>query len=377
MNYNQDQSLLSHAAPGTVTVHNEVKVDTSITAVILAGSRDFGQCALASKTPPALWPICGKSAISRLLEHLASQGIRHAVICSNGHRLLFRQAIGEFNSMEVSFCDETLPAGTAGCIRDSARISPNETFLILSAQSIAMPDMQQLIVEHRARQSDLTIIFCHDEGDDGRVNPRAQFFVCDRRVLRFIRPKGYCDIKEDLIPALFKESKKVIARNISTPAMAFRNHEEYLRAIGWHLANGGANDMGVEYKYGKYGEDVLIAPDAVIDPTAKIFGPAIIMGKSVIAGEAVVFGPVVFGRGVRIGENSLIETSVLWDEVTIGQDSMISNCVVDKGASIPSGTVAKNKALLQGQKAYQMASRQFFNSISRIKGPRPGRAGSD
>jgi NDP-sugar pyrophosphorylase family protein len=377
MNYNQDQSLLSHVAPDAGTIRQGVKVDTSITAVILAGSRDFGQCALASKTPPALWPISGQTAISRLLEHLASQGIRHAVICCNGHRPLFRQAIGGLNSMEVSFCEETLPSGTAGCIRDSARISPNDTFLVLSAQSIVLPDMQELVGEHRTKQSDLTILFCQDEGDDAGVNPRAQFFVCDQKVIRFIRPKGYCDIKEDLIPALFQERRKVIARNITTPAMTFRNHEEYLRAIGWHLANGGVNDMGGEYKYGEYGKDVLIGPDAVIDVTAKIFGPAIIMGKSVIAGGAIVFGPAVVGRGAHIGENSLIETSVLWDGAVIGENSIISGCVVDMGASIPSATIAKNKALLQGQTAYQMASKQFFTSLSRIKNSRSGRARID
>jgi len=53
-------------------------------AVILVGARDFGRCPLASRLPTALWSVLGRPILERLLTHLADQGIRQVVVCSNG-----------------------------------------------------------------------------------------------------------------------------------------------------------------------------------------------------------------------------------------------------------------------------------------------------
>jgi len=91
----------------------------SVKAIILVGSRDFGRCPLASRLPTAMWPVAGKTVLERLLIHLADQGIKKAAICGSDISALLSEQILADDRLELSFVDESLPVGTAGCIREA------------------------------------------------------------------------------------------------------------------------------------------------------------------------------------------------------------------------------------------------------------------
>ena len=74
-------------------MHKESVKRQKIKAVILAGSRDFGRCPLASRLHTALWPVAGKPVLERLLQHVSHQGIKQAVICYNGDSSLLTELI--------------------------------------------------------------------------------------------------------------------------------------------------------------------------------------------------------------------------------------------------------------------------------------------
>jgi NDP-sugar pyrophosphorylase family protein len=353
MEYNQEQLMYTPDKLHAGSPEPQVTVDTGITAVILAGGRDCGQCKLASKTPPALWPIVHQAAISRLLDNLASQGIRRAVICCNGHESRFRQSLG-ISPLELSFSKETMPSGTAGCIRDAAKISLDGLFVVLSAQSFVLPDLQHLVRKHMTTRSALTVVFCQNGGSATGASGAsgAQVYICDRAITKHILPRGYFDIKESLIPALLRVGRKVTAVSVGWPAMPFRNHREYLRTVGRYLAGG----MGDEARFAgdgrRHGDGVVLAAGALVHPTVKCLGHVVIMEGSVVAANAVIVGPVVVGRNVRIAGDAFIENSVLWDGAAIGRGSFVANCVVDGGVSVPPGAVVLDKALLSGETSW-------------------------
>ncbi|MHC4630786.1 MAG: hypothetical protein ACYS9C_05885, partial [Planctomycetota bacterium] len=77
-------------------------------AIILAGSRDFGRCPLALRLPTALWPVAGKAVLECLVVHLANQGIKEAIICSNGDGALLAESIQADNRLELKVLNESL-----------------------------------------------------------------------------------------------------------------------------------------------------------------------------------------------------------------------------------------------------------------------------
>ena len=107
----------------------------NVKAIILVGNLDFGRCPLASRLPTALWPVLGKSVLERLLNHLADQGIKKAVICGSGASSLLEKRDLADDRLALSFVDEKLPEGTAGCIRDAVS-DGNEELLIVFPASI-------------------------------------------------------------------------------------------------------------------------------------------------------------------------------------------------------------------------------------------------
>jgi len=52
-----------------------------IRVVVLVAGQDFGRCPLAARLPAALWPVMGRSALERLLDHLADEGIKKVAVC--------------------------------------------------------------------------------------------------------------------------------------------------------------------------------------------------------------------------------------------------------------------------------------------------------
>jgi NDP-sugar pyrophosphorylase family protein len=47
-----------------------------------------------------------------------------------------------------------------------------------------------------------------------------------------------------------------------------------------------------------------------------------------------ITGPSVIGRGCRICKNAVIENSLLWDDITVGEGSIIINSIIASGAKI-------------------------------------------
>src|SRR3972149_4820856 len=131
----------------------------NIKAVILAGGCDFWPHSTGIRLSTPLWPVAGKSVLERLLVHLAAQGIERAVICSNGSGALLVKSINTDNCPTLEFVDESLPLGTAGCIRAAAGSDKDTLLLVFAAGMICPPDIGLLINAHRSGKSDLTVMF--------------------------------------------------------------------------------------------------------------------------------------------------------------------------------------------------------------------------
>jgi exosortase len=299
----------------------------TITAVALAANTDFGRCRLASRIPPALWPIEGENAISRLIKKLANLPVRKTVICCNGNKSIFQKTIAGSDSMELLFLDEKMPFGTAGCIREAIQLSSDNIILAIPSQILEAPDLSEAIARHKESGAILTIISGNNENEKSNVH----IYIANREAAEYIPAKGYFDIKENLIPALVRNNKKIIAETLPLHLYSFRNHCQYLETICKYLS---------ERK-----QDIIISDNVNISSSAKIFGPAIIMSNTIIEDDAIIMGPAMVGRNVKIGKGSLVEQSILWDGTNIKKECCITNCVTEYNTTIPSYSNISNKAI--------------------------------
>jgi len=317
----------------------------SVKALILVSNRDFGRCPLASRLPTALWPVLGKSVLEHLLKHLADQGIKKAVICGSGaHSLLDKRNLTD-DRLELSFVDETLPVGTAGCVRDAIGDGTEELLMVFPASIVCPPRIDELIKAHHDGQSDLTVMlnpYCQNNTD---MDEASGIYVCNTEILEHIPEAGFFDIKEGLIPKMLHAGRTVHAARLPYHAGNFRNRQEYLSVVSCCLEN--VSTMNVDFGPHNYSgsEKVWLAANAKIDPEARIDGPVVIMDGATISSGAVVLGPAILGKNAAVNKDSIVINSMLWDDAKVGSNCQIQRCVVDYHGVVRDNAVVEEKSI--------------------------------
>ncbi len=313
----------------------------NIKAVILAGGLDFGRCHVASRLPVALWPIAGKPVIVCLLERLIEQGVNSATICFDGDQKMFRKELALLEGIDIDYLAETMPLGTAGCLRDSVNGDSEVKYYVCKANMTLPPDVSELYAEHCQANASMTVALNHDPTGTHRAIEIAGAYLCEPDILSFIPETGYCDIKEKLIPTMVKANQKVHAVKMNHSVGAFRDWSSYLDAVADYLTERCSDDCGNSQEDQKKC-DPWVSQHAQVDSTARLYGPVVILEGAKISTNTVIFGPTIIGKDVVIGPNTLIENSVLWDRADIGSDCEIQHCLLDYGASVANNNKMNN-----------------------------------
>ena len=290
----------------------------NITAIILAGGRDFGRCPIASRLPTALWPLAGRTVLARLLDHLARHQIKRTVICSNGDSDLLRRETTQPADVQLRFLDESLPLGTAGSVRNAVGDGWSASLIVFHAAMVMPPDIDSLLKDHRSAKADLTVVLNPEFENTELEGQSAGIYICEPNVLEYIPRQGYCDIKETLIPVLVRAGKIVHAVRLSQFAGTFRDRQGYLRAVDAYLRQVSDRELGLPRSTRFDKQTVWISPQAQVDAGARIIGPVAIMPCARVAQDAVIFGPTIVGESAHIDTGSLVIGSILWDHATIG-----------------------------------------------------------
>src|SRR3972149_2190421 len=292
-------------------MHRQFINKQNIKAIILAGSRDFGRCPLTSRLPTALWPIISRPVLEHLLRYLSSQGIKQAVICSNGDSSLLQQSIHIRDCIDLELLDEPLAAGTAGCIRDAVNGKTDvlascktELLLILPASIISPPKIDTLISAHSDGQSDLTVMFNPGCGNGKSMGDPADIYICEPSILEHIPKEGYFDIKEGLIPKMLQAGKTVHAAILPHRVGNFRDWQGYLYAITDYLENNSKPDLNLKLCKRTDSKILWMEANTKVDPGARIYERVAIMDGACVSNGAVIFGPTIIGRNGSIGEKS-------------------------------------------------------------------------
>jgi len=315
----------------------------NIKAVILAGGGGV-RSYLAGRCPSTpLWPISDKSVIESLLDRLCKQGIKRAVICSNGDGTALLESIKFNNYIDTDFLNESLPLGPAGCIRAAADENNQGLLLVISANMTCPVDIDMIIDEHCTGGADLTVMLNPASNNSNVMAETAGIYLCESNVVEHIPEEGYFDIKEGLIPEMLRAGKTVHAASLPTSAGNFRNWQEYLFAIEAYLENHAEIDLQLPIFKSDNAKTVWADPKAQINHSAQFYGSVAVMDGACISKDAIIFGPTIIGRNVKIGENSVVVNSVFWDDAQIESNCEVQHCVFNNKALLRSGNVVEDK----------------------------------
>ncbi|MBC8076251.1 MAG: NDP-sugar synthase [Chloroflexales bacterium] len=336
-------------------------------AVILVGGLGTRLRPLTCNRPKPLLPLANRPFIERVLLSLRDQGVRRAILAVQYLGEQFRAALGDGERLgiAVQIADEPEPRGTAGAVRHLAHTLRGTT-VVLNGDSLHDLDLRAMIQSHRARAALATIAltpvadpsaFGLVETDAaGRVRrfvekPRpdqittnlinAGTYILEPAALELIPPDSYQMFERDLFPELLRRAAPVYGfpsdayfTDIGRPAAYLQVHHDLL------LGRTRFTPPGREIMPGVWAEG-----DVAIHPTALLGGP-IVLGRGVRIGpHARLVGPTVVGAGCVLAENAVVERAVLWAGCRLAAGASVldavlgANCQIGERTSVEQGAV--------------------------------------
>lgn len=313
-----------------------------IRTVVLVGRQDFGRCPLAAHDPTAMWPLGDRPVLLRLLDHLAAEGITHAVICCGKESAASVEAVCLEAAIDVQVLTEDLTKGTAGCLRDAVASDPGGLLLVMSGSMVSPPSIHALVEAHQANDNaELTMVFNPGPPDGDACAWPAEIYLCSPAVLQHIPLGGYFDIKEGLIPSILRAGGTVRPFVLPAPVGNFHDRRGYLDAVALHLGDGTTEG------------ETLTATSASVHPTARVYGPVAIGERAQLMEDALVVGPAVLGPETVAGPGSAIVGSVLWGRARVGARSEVRQSVVGREAVVPDDAEVVEQSVSAGTSVAQ------------------------
>ena len=173
----------------------------------------------------------------------------------------------------------------------------------------------------------------------------AGLYVCESSVFPHIKPAGYQDMKEQLIPRLVESGLRVQALPLSGQVLSIRNEEAYINAMVQVLNDPSGRRPLVEHLGGEL-PGLWIDSSAYVHSQARVIGPAYIGPGARLHAEAVVIGPAVVGADCEIGADAVVHEAILWSGAKVGTGAMVEHSVVASGAAVLAGVEVRGSIVL-------------------------------
>jgi mannose-1-phosphate guanylyltransferase len=314
----------------------------NITGIVLVGTHPWRNSAFDRLPLRALIPVAHRPLISYSLSWLRGGGVQNVTVCANREtQALESQLLRHVpQGMTVSYQEDSMPRGAGGAVRDAVAASDADTFVVAEGTAIPNVDLHELLDAHRVSGAVATVVGYSSPGRDG--NPRAQMpngiYVFNREALDALPLHGFHDIKENLIPQLYRSGQRVIAYTASSANPRVLGASSYLAANEWmveQLVTSGELPAG----YVRSG-DSLIHSDAVIAEDAVFVGPVLVAPGARVLSHAVVVGPTSIGCDATVGRGVLVSRSAIWRRSFVGDHSVADRCILADDTVIAAYTQA-------------------------------------
>jgi mannose-1-phosphate guanylyltransferase/phosphomannomutase len=250
--------------------------------------------------------------------------------------------------------EEDQPLGTAGCVKNIAELL-DETFLVISGDSITDFDLTAAIEFHKQNKSKATLILTRvpnpiefgvvisDEQHRIRrflekpstseifsdtVNTGT--YILEPEVLEYLPCNVECDFSKDLFPLLLDKDEPMYGY----VAEGYWCDVGHLDAYREAQYDGLEHKVKLDFAYKEMSTDLWVGQNTYIDPTAQIEAPAVIGDNCRIGARVQIEAGTVIGDNVTIGADANLKRPIVWNGAIIGEEAHLSACVISRGTRV-------------------------------------------
>jgi len=321
-------------------------------ALILVGGFGTRLRPLTLSVPKPIVEFANKPSIIHQIEALQKIGVNEVVLAVNYQPDLMSAVMREWEQklgIKITYSQEPQPMGTAGPLALARELlNDGEPFFVLNSDVICTFPFADLLAFHKKHGAEGTILVTKvDEpskygvvvsSEDGKIQrfvekPKvyvgnkinAGIYIFNPKILDRIEPKP-TSIEKEIFPQMADEGQ-LFCMTLPGYWMDIGQPKDFLAGMNLYL---GAQEELNPASLAK--GDGIVGP-VFIDPTAKIgkgckIGPNVCIGPNCVIGDGVRLKEAVVLEGVRIGDNSWVDRSILGWKSSIGRWVRIQNVTV-------------------------------------------------
>ena len=316
-------------------------------AVILAGGYATRLRPISYALPKLLFPVLGKPMIYLTLDKLESFGVKEVVLGVNYLANALQSRVGDrYKGMSIRYSLEDSPLGTAGPIKlASGATRLDETFIAVNGDVIADIDFSKMLKDHHRTRASVTDAL-HE------VNDPRRFGVVQlgpgNRIRRFVEKPTLSAAPSRMVNAgiyliepevlrLIPRGRRVSLEREIFPILAGKGKLFGFPLSGYWFDVGSFSD----YRKANFallgriaGKSVIREKHIRVAKNASLNAPALVGEFSNIESKASVGPSVLMGKTSRIMHRAKVSGSILFDGVTVGEDSIVSGAILASNVTL-------------------------------------------
>ena len=338
-------------------------VTQGIKAVLLVGGLGTRLRPLTDNRPKSFLPVLNHPFLEHTIGYLKNYGITDIILTLNYLPDVIQNRFGDGKKygVHLTYCIEKDPLGTAGAVKNAEKYL-DEAFFVFNGDVFTDMNLADMLAFHRRVKAKATISLTWVDNPSAfgvvetDVNQRVKRFIekpplneattnwinagvyiLEPEVLKQIPPGQHHMFEKGLFPRLL---------DIGSPIYSYTYKGYWL-------------DMGTPQKYFNLNMDLLLSKtksplfikygnesrDYDIHSTAKIIEPALIDRGCTIGPGVYIKGPVIIGKECIIRDGAILEKAILWDNVSIGQNSQLNNCIIGSNTVIADNSKITNSVI--------------------------------
>ncbi|NJM72442.1 MAG: NTP transferase domain-containing protein [Scytonema sp. RU_4_4] len=326
-------------------------------AVLMAGGSGTRLRPLTCDLPKPMVPILNRP----IAEHIINLLKRHQIteVVATLHYLPdvmrdYFQDGSDFGVQMTYAVEEDQPLGTAGCVKNIAELL-DDTFLVISGDSITDFDLTAAIEFHKQKKSKATLVLTRVPNpiefgvvitdEENRIRRFLEkpstseifsdtvntgTYILEPEVLEYLPANQECDFSKDLFPLLLSKNEPMYGY-IAQGYWCDVGHLDAYREAQYDALH---NKVKLDFAYKEVSPELWVGQNTYIDPAAEIEAPAVIGDNCRIGARVQIEAGSVVGDNVTIGSDANLKRPIIWNGAILGDEAQLSACVICRGARV-------------------------------------------
>ncbi len=333
-------------------------MSANVRAMVMAAGAGTRLRPLTLAIPKPMVPVANRPVLEYTLENLRRHGITEIVLNLHSHPEMMRRHFGDGSrwGIHLTYSHEPKLLGTAGGVKKVGTFLKAGPFLVMSGDGLTTVDLTKLLDFHERKKSFGTMGV---KGVDSRFDYGVTVLAAGGRIKRFIEKPLWSDVfsnqvntgvylfepqalsqipagkvydfGHELWPKLLKAGKPIFGYPLTEYWCDIGNLNEYRRAHHDMLdGQVGLPLLGRQLRPG-----VWVGAGTVIEKNVRFHAPCLIGKGSRISRGAEIGVHSVIGDNCKVGANSILRETILWNNVNVGPRALLEKCILGHGVRFP------------------------------------------